>query len=99
MIKWLTYSWCEAVTRRIVDSREMTRSSEDVYFIVVSATQSLATGLLPVCWTIFSHLIINVVMHVNVTSFSYTAIFRTDSYLAICCHYLLLNCVCMYMAS
>ena len=34
----VTHSWCEvtAVTRRIVDSREMTRSSEDVHFIVVS---------------------------------------------------------------
>ena len=34
----VTYSWCEvimtAVTRRIVDSREMTRSSEDAHFIL-----------------------------------------------------------------
>ena len=52
----VTYSWCEvimtAVTRRIVDSREMTRSSEDVHFIVAANTESLTTALLPVCWTI-----------------------------------------------
>ena len=46
----VTHSWCEvtAVTRRIVDSREMTRSSEDVHFIVVSTTQSLTTALLTI---------------------------------------------------
>ena len=50
----VTYSWCEVtvVTRRIVDSWEMT-SSEDVHFIVVT-TQLLTTALLPVCCTIYS---------------------------------------------
>ena len=53
MIVYLTYSCCEvtAVIRRIVDSREMTRNSEDFHFIVVSTTQSLTTALLPVSWT------------------------------------------------
>ena len=48
----VTYSWCEvtAITR-IVDSREMTSSSEDVHFIVAPNTESLTTALLPVCWT------------------------------------------------
>ena len=37
-----------AVTRRIVDNREMTRSSEDVHFIVVSTTQWLTAGPLTI---------------------------------------------------
>ena len=40
----VTYNCCEVtvVTRKTVDSGEMTRSSEDVHFIVtVSTTQSL----------------------------------------------------------
>ena len=45
-----------AVTRRMVDSREVTISSKDVHFIVVSTTQSLTTALLPVSWTIYSQL-------------------------------------------
>ena len=51
----VTYSWCEviAVTRRIADSREMTRSSEDVHFIVAPNTESLTTALLPVGWTTY----------------------------------------------
>ena len=58
MIVYATYSCCEvtAVIRRIVDSKEMTRNSEDVHFIVVSTTQSLITALLPVSWTIYSQL-------------------------------------------
>ena len=58
MIVYVTYSCCEvtAVIRWIVDSREMTRNSEDVHFIIVSTTQSLTTALLPVSWTIYSHL-------------------------------------------
>ena len=41
-----------AVTRIIVDSREMTRINEHDHFIVVSITQSLTIGLLIVSWTI-----------------------------------------------
>jgi len=36
------------VTRRIVDSRGMTRSSKDVHFIVVSTIQSLTTAPLTI---------------------------------------------------
>ena len=54
----VTYSWCEVtvVTRRIVASREMTRSSEDVHFIVAPNTESLTTALLQVCWTTYMKL-------------------------------------------
>ena len=46
----VTYNPCEvtAVTRKIVDSGEMTRSSEDVHFIVVSTTQSLKIASLTI---------------------------------------------------
>ena len=44
---WVTHSWFEvtAITRTIVDSREMTRSSEDVHFIVVSSIELITTAL------------------------------------------------------
>ena len=41
-----------AVTRIIVDSREITRINEHVHFIVVSIAQSLTINLLIVSWTI-----------------------------------------------
>ena len=47
----VTYNCCEVtvVTRRTVDSGEMTRSSEDIHFIVtVSTTQSLTIALLTI---------------------------------------------------
>ena len=42
----ITHSWCEvtAVIRIVVDSREMTRSCEDVHFIIVSTTQWLTAA-------------------------------------------------------
>jgi len=39
----VTHSWCvvTVVTRRIVNNREMTRSSKNVHFIIFSAIQLL----------------------------------------------------------
>ena len=64
----VTYSWFEgtAITRRIIDSREMTRSSDDVHFIVVSIAQSQTTAYtIPVYWSIYSLLTNHAV---NITS-------------------------------
>ena len=47
----VTYNCCEVtvVTRKTVDSGEMTRSSEDIHFIVtVSTTQLLTIALLTI---------------------------------------------------